>query len=88
MAEIIPFPQGRNIGKARVVAQRWLQKSGRAREAYWSTTIGRMAGVMLRIGFPDDVIARETEAFRRAVQTEIDFSTDVFPDNRTPPGAA
>ena len=88
MAEIICFPQDRNIGKARIVAHRWLQKSGRAREAYWSTTIGRMAGVMLRIGFSDDAIARETEAFRRAVQIEIDFTTDVFTDNRTPPGAA
>lgn len=88
MADLIPFPQDRNIGKARHVAERWLQKSGRAREVYWSTTVNRLALVMARIGFDDAEIARETEAFRRAVQTEIDFSTDVFPDNRTPPGAA
>lgn len=88
MAVILPFPQDRNIGKARVVAHRWLQKSGRARESYWSTTVNRMAFVMARIGFDDAEIAKQVDAFQRAVQTEIDFTTDVFTDNRTPPGAA
>jgi len=87
MAEIIPFPQSRNIGKARHVAERWLQKSGRVQESYWTSVIGGMAGVMVRIGFPDDVIARETEAFRRAVQAEIDRRQASLP-NRNPPGAA
>lgn len=84
MADLIPFPQDRNIGKARVVAHRWLQKSWRARESYWSTTVNRMAFVMQRIGFDDAEIARQVDAFQRAVQTEIDFTTDVFSTDRTP----
>jgi hypothetical protein len=86
MAELVCFPQGRNVGKARHVAERWLAKSSRDRETYWTTVVGRMAGVMLRIGFSDEEVGRQTEAFRRAVQAQIDFAT--HSDNRTPPGAA
>ena len=88
MADLIPFPQDRNVGKARHVAHRLLRKSGRERETYWSTTVNRMALVMERIGFDDVEIARQVHAFHRAVQTEIDFSQDILTDNRNPPGAA
>lgn len=72
MAEIICFPQDRNVGKARHVAALYLAKSTeRARTTYWQMVCGRLAGSMGRAGFSDVEIERQIEAFLWAVEQEI-----------------
>lgn len=88
MAQILPFPQDRNVGKARRVARVWLSFRGRQREAYWSNTVGRLAFVLERIGFDEAEVDRQLEAFKLAVQAQIDIPTDDTIDNRNPPPGA
>lgn len=72
MAEIICFPQDRNVGKARHVAKLYLaKKTVRARDTYWDMVCGRLAGSMRRAEFSDAEINRQLEAFLWAVEQEI-----------------
>lgn len=91
MADILCFPLNRAVGRARHVADLWLQKSGRDREVYWSNTVRRMTGVLQRVGLSDDEIAVQIDAFQRAVQVEVDFAHSILShdtNHKPPHGAA
>ena len=71
-ALIVPFPQDRNVGKARHVAATFLaRKSEKDREAYWKRTVTSLWRQLARSGFSEAAIDREIDNFREAVQAEI-----------------
>lgn len=71
-ATILPFPQGRNIGKVRHVARYLLRRpEGRARDAYWGQICNRMTESMRRADLRDDVIHHQIQGFRDAVGMEM-----------------
>lgn len=71
-ATLICFPQDRNIGRARRVAQTYVRRpTERAREAYLAETCQTLAGVMQRRGFERVEIERQIMAFRIAVAAEL-----------------
>ena len=74
MADILCFPQQRNVGKARHVAELYLnRRTTKDRDVYWRTTKNRLAGVLERCGFPEAEIDKQIVAFTGAVQREIDI---------------
>ena len=71
-ASIICFPQRRNIGKARHVAQHLLRRAeGRARDSYWRQVCNRMAGTLARSGIGEEEIIRQIGSFSEAVGWEM-----------------
>lgn len=71
-AQIIPFPQEHNIGKARHVAALLLKRrTEKDQESYWRQVCNRMAGSMAKAGLDDDQIATQLNAFSRAVSNEM-----------------
>lgn len=77
MADIICFPQERNVGKARHVARLYLGKrTSREQQIYWKMICDRLAGWMERAGFQQADIDRQTAAFLRSVEWQIHFMTN------------
>ena len=73
MAELIIFPQARNIGKARHVAELyWSKDSPREREIYWRMVVNRLAACMIKCGFSRSAIDQQINSFRNAVQDQLD----------------
>jgi hypothetical protein len=73
MAQLVCFPQERNIGKARRVASVYLGKrTEKARSSYWGDTCNRLQWTMQRCGFIDHEIERQIQAFKWAVEEELD----------------
>jgi hypothetical protein len=73
VAELIIFPQARNVGKARHVAEIYLGKtSAKDQETYWRMVVSRLAAFMAKCGFPQGVIDQQIGAFHTAVQTQIE----------------
>lgn len=70
--EVIPFPCRSRIGKARRVADMIFGTTDRGAEAYWLRTLSDLRRQMARVGIPDDRIEMEIDAFRVAVQKELD----------------
>ncbi|WP_461381796.1 DUF6074 family protein [Devosia indica] len=86
-AAIICFPQRRNVGKVRHVAQHMLRRAeGRARETYWNQVCNRMAGTMAKAGIGDDEITHQLNAFSDAVGWEMHKIANA--DRQRPGGAA
>jgi len=72
MAELICFPQERNVGKARRVAAVYLRRrTDKARSTYWRDTCATLEWMMRRRGFSPAEIERQVSAFTWAVQNEI-----------------
>lgn len=72
MPKVVPFPQSRNIGKARHVAERWLAKSTkRARQTYWRMIADRYATVMIRVGLSEEEVDRQITDFCLLVEEQI-----------------
>lgn len=92
MADLILFPQARNVGKARHVAAVWLSKpSQRDRDAYWSLICGRYRRAMSRAGFADETIMDQLDEFCRAVNEQIvaiDELAHPHHQDKDPSGAA
>ncbi|HCO55167.1 MAG TPA: hypothetical protein DIT93_09135 [Pelagibacterium sp.] len=85
MADLICFPQERNVGKARHVAVIYLGKdTERGRNSYWKMVVERLAGTMARCGFSEAEIDREIGAFLWAVEQQIYILTQ----RNDGPGAA
>lgn len=71
-AKLIPFPLSRALGRARRVAQTFLdRKTDKGQKAFWARTVGQLERHMRNAGFDDHIIDLEIAAFRDAVQTEI-----------------
>jgi hypothetical protein len=71
-AALIPFPQSRNIGKARRVAWVYLGKeTAKARDSYWRTITDKMTASFRRNGVPEEEIARQLDFFAAAVNAQI-----------------
>lgn len=71
-AELICFPQDRNVGKVRKVAATYANRPTRAaRNGYWIGICSTLAAVMRRRGFSEAEIARQTDAFHHAVEAEL-----------------
>lgn len=71
-ALLIPFPQSRNVGKARHVAALLLKRrSAKDQDSYWSTAVGGLHRQLAKSGFDEEAIERQIIAFRSAVQAEI-----------------
>ncbi|WP_404404911.1 DUF6074 family protein [Pelagibacterium halotolerans] len=71
-ALIIPFPQDRNVGKARHVASLILKRrTQKDQESYWRQVCQRMAGSMAKAGLDNEQIEAQLVAFRRAVSNEM-----------------
>lgn len=69
---VMAFPQNRNVGKARHVAQKLLSKSTqRDRDAYWRRVVSDYVRVMQRIGIPDSAIQREIDGLHALVSWQI-----------------
>lgn len=91
MADLLMFPQHRNVGKARHVAELYIAKrTEKDRDTYWRLTKDRLAGVMERCGFDDAEIDLQVEAFRSAVQDQINTIHSFKPHRGSDggPGAA
>ena len=72
MADLICFPQERNVGKARRVAAVYLNKpTDRGKTSYWGDICGRLEHTMRRCGFPDQTIEKEIRGFKCAVELEL-----------------
>lgn len=85
-AMVICFPQRRNVGKVRHVAQHLMRRpEGRARETYWNQVCNRMAGTMAKAGIGDDQITHQINAFAEAVSWEMHR---LACDSRQRPGGA
>lgn len=85
-ASIICFPQRRNIGKVRHVAQHLMRRpEGRARETYWNQVCNRMAGTMAKAGIGEDEITHQLNAFAESVGWEMQRLAS---DGRQRPGGA
>lgn len=73
MAELIIFPQSRNVGKARHVAKLyWSKGSPKEREIYWRMIVSRLAACLAKCGFSQPTIDQQINSFRFAVQDELD----------------
>jgi len=71
-AEIIAFPQDRNIGKARHVASVFLKRvSDRDRQSYWRRVVQSLRDQFLRNGLDEQETNRQIDIFRSAVQSEV-----------------
>ena len=72
MADLIIFPQSRNVGKARHVAELyWSKVSPKEREIYWRMVVNRLAAGMARCGFSQPAIDQQINSFRNAVQDQL-----------------
>jgi hypothetical protein len=72
-ALVIPFPQNRNVGKARRTAQTFLKRRTEAsRDRYWRRTIETLERQLSRAGLNNAEIEGQITAFRSVVQFEID----------------
>src|SRR5215217_819453 len=73
VAELIMFPQARNVGKARHVAKLYRGKaSPKERETYWRMVVNRLAAGMAKSGFSQSAINQQVGNFRNAVQDQLD----------------
>lgn len=73
---MLVFPANRWTGKARHVAQTFLnQKTDRARQRYWNQTIDRMVQRLTDAGADVEDANAQIAPFREAVQSEIDKMT-------------
>lgn len=92
MADLFCFPQDRNIGKARHVAELYLnRRTAKDRDIYWRNIKHRLAGVLERCGFDEAEIDRQIIAFTGAVQDQINIIHNFEPAGRgsdNGPGAA
>ncbi|WP_029042576.1 DUF6074 family protein [Cucumibacter marinus] len=71
-ARVIPFPQDRNVGKARHVASLIRRKSSdKERESYWRQVVQRMAKSMTKAGLNDEQVQTQLVAFRNAVEQQL-----------------
>ena len=85
MAELIMFPQARNVGKARHVAELyWGKGSPKEREIYWRMVVNRLAACMIKCGFSQSAIDQQVGSFRNAVQDQL----DALPHRETEIGAS
>lgn len=72
MAEIIPFPIARRVGKVRrVVDVLKAQTTERAQASYWNRECTTLEKQLARAGLSPDAIKAELEAFYQAVQGEL-----------------
>jgi hypothetical protein len=73
VAELIIFPQARNVGKARHVAELyWSKGSHKEREIYWRMVVNRLAACMIKCGFSQSAIDQQISSFRNAVLDQLD----------------
>src|SRR5687767_6617589 len=68
---VVPFPQNRNVGKARHVAQLTLAREGRAREHYLRQVRLRLGWSLAASGLPAAQVQQQIHAFGQAVATEM-----------------
>ena len=70
--QTIVFPFAKRVGKVREVADKLRGKTQGQGGAYWSQMIDGQVRTLERIGFSDAEIDAEINAFRAAVQRELD----------------
>ncbi len=74
MADLIAFPQDRNVGKARHVAALWMQRpTQRARDVYWRSITRNLFSRLVANGFTPAQADRQLVAFCKAVQHQVDL---------------
>jgi hypothetical protein len=87
VAELIIFPQSRNVGKARHVAAIYRDKSSpREREIYWRMVVNRLAGCMVKCGFSQSTIDQQINNFHNAVQNQLDARPSPASEIEVPTG--
>lgn len=69
--QFIAFPLKRRIGRIRRVAEVYDRKTERDREGYWRTTVNNLVTHLERLGYSDEQVTKEIEAFRDAVSAEL-----------------
>jgi hypothetical protein len=88
--QMIPFPLKARTAKVRRVAEVYQRKNGNDRKAYWRSEINRLGDQLDALGIDGDVIDAQLDAFKEAVQGEINrryvFGRPTQGDN--PKGAA
>lgn len=75
-ATVIPFPQQRNIGRARHVAQKLVAREGKSKQSYWRRSCADLASMLSRAGLNQQDVERQLSAFRDAVGVELGRITD------------
>jgi len=88
MADLICFPQSRNVGKARHVAATMDRRQpGRSRDAYWNTIQKQMVEKLRGLDFQQAEIDRQLSAFTDAVNRAVAEGWH-FDQQQQPGGAA
>lgn len=88
MGEIVCFPQRRNIGRARHVAELLNRRRSRsAQETYWTTAATALWRSMLRAGISEDEADRQLDDFADLVRMELN-RLDGLTNTARGPGAA
>jgi Family of unknown function (DUF6074) len=71
-AEILPFPSSRLVGRARDIAAKYhAQATERAAESYWKRIQTNFIERLRDLGFADEQIAAEIDAFRDRCACEL-----------------
>jgi len=86
-ATIIPFPQQRNIGRARHVALKLAAREGKSKESYWRRSCADLASMLSKAGLNQQEVELQLSAFRDAVGVELGRIPD-DQQHRQPGGAA
>lgn len=70
-AAIIAFPQSRNVGRARHVAEKLEARQGKAKDSYWRRVCNDLAAMLYRAGIDDRQVEAQIQAFHDAVSLEL-----------------
>lgn len=70
-AAIIAFPQSRNVGRARRVAEKLEARQGKAKDSYWRRVCNDLASMLYRAGIDDRQVEAQIQAFHDAVSLEL-----------------
>lgn len=87
-AVIVPFPQQRNIGRARHVAQKLRQRDGKSKESYWRRSCADLAAVLSKSGLGSRDVEQQLLSFRDAVGVELGRMPCKQADLKRPGGAS
>ncbi|MCV3764047.1 DUF6074 family protein [Rhizobium sp. TRM95796] len=71
VCSVVAFPLKKRIGKVRRVAGVFNEKSEKQRLWYWRTQVAQLSDQLQRIGYGEERIEEEIEAFRVAVSREL-----------------
>jgi len=70
-SDIIPFPFNARTKQVRQCADALMTKSEQAAMAHWRRTLSRMGDKLLKLGFSQDAVQEQYQAFKCEVENEM-----------------